>query len=207
MLLAALLVLINVVNTGGEYLLGRTVVQASEAQFGTDPGSLEARQKFVGGFYGDFFGMVNLVSFLGQMFVVSRIMTRFGVGGALLVHPLVALTGYLTMMVSPGPGPRQELQSRRQRPRLLAQQHRQARAVAAHEPGGQVQGQAGRGCLLLAHRRRHCGRGRVGWAASLAFSVPVFATINAAFALVWFGVSWALGRENRRRVAAAGETP
>jgi hypothetical protein len=37
----------------------------------------------------------------------------------------------------------------------------------------------------------------------LAFSVPVFAAVNAAVALVWLALAWSLGRENRARMAAA----
>ena len=206
MLLAALLVLINVVNTGGEYLLGRTVVQASEAQFGTDPGSLEARQRFVGGFYGDFFGMVNLVSFLGQMFVVSRIMTRFGVGGALLVHPLVALTGYLTMMVSPGLA---LIKNFKVADNALDYSLNNTAKHALWLPTSrEAKYKAKQAVDAFFWRIGDVTAAAVVWVGTqLAFSVPVFAVINAAFALVWFGVSWALGRENRRRVAAAGERP
>ena len=57
--------------------------------------NLSARQ------YSRLFGTVNLVGFLLQMFVVSRVFKFLGVGKALFIHPLVALCGYLMMLRAP----------------------------------------------------------------------------------------------------------
>jgi len=202
MLMAALLVLINVVNTTGEYLLGRTVVLASEARFGIDPSSLEARQAFVGEFYGDFFGWVNLVGFLGQMFIVSRIMTALGVGGALFIHPLVAVGGYLSMIVTPGLGFVRSLKifdnaldyslNNTAKHALWLPTSREAKYKAKQA----VDSFFWRIGDVMAAGVVYAGQ-------VLAFTVPIFAAITAAWALVWVAVAWALGRENRVRMAAA----
>jgi AAA family ATP:ADP antiporter len=203
MSMAALLVLINVVNTTGEYLLSRTVVQASEAQFGADPSSLEARQRFVGGFYGDFFSWVNLVGFLGQTFLVSRIMTVLGVGGALFVHPLVALGGYLSMIVSPTLGLVRGFKivdnaldyslNNTAKHALWLPTSREAKYKAKQAVDSffwRVGDVMAAGVVFLGQR--------------LAFALPVFAAISAAWAVLWLAVAWGLRRENRRRVAAVG---
>ena len=44
---------------------------------------------------------MNLVGFLLQMFVVSRVFKFLGVGKSLFIHPLVALVGYLMMLRAP----------------------------------------------------------------------------------------------------------
>ena len=44
---------------------------------------------------------MNLVGFLLQMFVVSRVFKYLGVGKALFIHPLVALTGYGLILTAP----------------------------------------------------------------------------------------------------------
>ena len=75
-----LIVVLNVVNTTGEYVLGKFAVHAAVAQFGSGAEPLDARQKFIGGFYGDFFSYVNLASLLLQMFAVSRIIAVPGSG-------------------------------------------------------------------------------------------------------------------------------
>src|SRR5262245_27628458 len=67
LLIAVLIVVLNIVNTTGEYILSKLVVQEAIARFGATEAALDARQKFIGGFYGDFFSWVNLASFLLQM--------------------------------------------------------------------------------------------------------------------------------------------
>jgi AAA family ATP:ADP antiporter len=98
LLIALLAVLINVVNTMGEYLLGRYVVDAALA---AHPGDAAAREQFIGAAYSRLFSTVNLVGFLLQMFVVSRVFKFLGVGKALFIHPIVALAGYLMMLRAP----------------------------------------------------------------------------------------------------------
>jgi AAA family ATP:ADP antiporter len=98
LLIALLAVLINVVNTMGEYLLGRYVVDAALA---AHPGDAAAREQFIGAAYSRLFSTVNLVGFLLQMFVVSRVFKFLGVGKSLFIHPIVALTGYLMMLRAP----------------------------------------------------------------------------------------------------------
>jgi len=101
-LLAALMLLLNVVNTGGEYLFGRYVVEQSHALFAGDgPDAQAARERFVGETYSRFFSTVNLTGFLLQTFVVSRMFKWLGVGRALFVHPIIALAGYLLMLRAP----------------------------------------------------------------------------------------------------------
>lgn len=101
MLIALLTVLLNVVNTSGEYLLGRYVVEQAQALHGAGPEGAAARQIFIGETYSRLFSTVNLVGFLLQMFVVSRVFKYLGVGKALFIHPLVALSGYGLFLTGP----------------------------------------------------------------------------------------------------------
>ena len=101
MLIAAFVLVLNVVNTSGEYLFGKYVVKAAADLYGAGPGSAAARQQFVGESYSSYFGYINLTGFLLQLFVVSRLFTFLGVGRSLLVHPIVALTSYLMMLRAP----------------------------------------------------------------------------------------------------------
>jgi AAA family ATP:ADP antiporter len=103
--LAALTFLLNVVNTSGEYLFGRYIVEQAETLFpGTDGAAQAARERFVGETYSRFFGVVNLVGFLLQTFAVSRLFAWLGVGRSLFIHPLIALGGYMLMLRSPSLG-------------------------------------------------------------------------------------------------------
>ncbi|GAB4361244.1 MAG: MFS transporter [Bryobacter sp.] len=98
LLIAGLTVLLNVVNSSGEFLLSSVVSDQAKAAFPTDAA---AQKKFIGSFYGSFFAGVNLLGFLLQSFAVSRIFRFLGVQGALYVLPLIALASYLTLAIAP----------------------------------------------------------------------------------------------------------
>jgi AAA family ATP:ADP antiporter len=90
--IAVLLVLLNVVNTTGEYVLARSVVNEAHRAVAADP-SLSI-SSFIGAFYGRYFFWVNVTAVLLQAFAVSRIVKLLGIGGALLALPLVAFGAY-----------------------------------------------------------------------------------------------------------------
>jgi AAA family ATP:ADP antiporter len=98
--IAALVVLLNVVNTSGEFLLSKLVVAEAALAF---PGAamMAARARFIGEFYGSFFAWVNLPGLLRQSFFVSRVFKAIGPGGALFVGPAIALIGYSVILVAP----------------------------------------------------------------------------------------------------------
>jgi ATP:ADP antiporter, AAA family len=101
-LIAVLMFLVNVVNTSGEYLFGRYVVEQAELLYsGVGAEAAAAREQFIGETYARLFSTVNLVGFLLQAFVVSRLFNAIGVVRSLFVHPLVAMTGYLLMLRAP----------------------------------------------------------------------------------------------------------
>jgi AAA family ATP:ADP antiporter len=87
-LLALMILLLNWVNTTGEYILAELVVRQAELQDGV------GKADFIAAFYGRFFFTVNLLTLLVQVFLVARIIHRIGVGGAVLVLPLISLAGY-----------------------------------------------------------------------------------------------------------------
>jgi AAA family ATP:ADP antiporter len=91
-LIAALLVLLNLVNTVGEFILARAVVGAADARAAALAGF--NKEAFIGGFYADYFFWVNILTILIQAFLVSRIVKRFGISGVVLALPIVALGVY-----------------------------------------------------------------------------------------------------------------
>jgi AAA family ATP:ADP antiporter len=97
-LIAILIVLLNVVNTTGEFLLS-SVVEQEASQL--HPGDKTAMRTFIGGFYGSYFTWVNLLGLVLQTFAVSRIFDFIGVRGALFVLPSLALISYSVMAVAP----------------------------------------------------------------------------------------------------------
>jgi AAA family ATP:ADP antiporter len=97
LLIAGLTLLLNWVRSNGDYLLDRTLLAAlAEARaHGADPAT------FVTSFKAEYFEWVNISGVLLQLFVVSRVMSRFGVRDALLVLPAVAVLEYGGFLVAP----------------------------------------------------------------------------------------------------------
>ncbi|MEO8593539.1 MAG: Npt1/Npt2 family nucleotide transporter [Candidatus Solibacter sp.] len=96
--IAILIVVLNLVNSTGEFLLGDLV---STNARNLHPGDVAAQKQFVGAFYGSFFANVNLLGLLLQMFAVSRILPRIGVRGALYILPTISLISYSVIGVAP----------------------------------------------------------------------------------------------------------
>ncbi|MBL8295542.1 MAG: MFS transporter [Bryobacterales bacterium] len=94
-LIALLVLLLNLVNTLGGYLLDQFVIASAQAIPAAERG------KFIGQFYADFFSWANLLGFLIQTFLVARVFQWIGVRGGLFVLPLIAMAGYGILAVLP----------------------------------------------------------------------------------------------------------
>jgi AAA family ATP:ADP antiporter len=98
LLIAFLLLVLNIVNTNGEYILGRVVSgQAKALAAAGNTGGLPADEfvkQFIGKFYAGYVTWVSVVTAVIQIFLVSRILKRFGVRVALYVLPVVAFGAY-----------------------------------------------------------------------------------------------------------------
>ncbi|HET9316406.1 MAG TPA: translocase [Vicinamibacteria bacterium] len=202
LLIALLIVVLNVVNTTGEYILGKFVVAESIARFGATEATLDARQKFIGGFYGQFFSYVNLASFLLQMFAVSRIIRILGVGGAMFVHPLVAFVGYLSVFRWPG------LMAARICKTFdntidysLGKTAQQALWLPTSREAKYKAKQAVDAFFMRAGDVISAGLVFMG--ERLALAMPTFAAINVGLAVVWALILSRLAPENRRRMEEA----
>jgi AAA family ATP:ADP antiporter len=123
--IALLVLVLNLVNTTGEYILGRLVEDFGDRQvelaiseataagtglrFGDrdlgDAYSEEAQDEFVqstiGNFYADFFRWVNLLGMFLQLFVVGRLVKLAGVRAGLIWLPIVALGTYGLVLFLP----------------------------------------------------------------------------------------------------------
>ena len=91
-LLAMLILLLNWVNTTGEYILSELVVRHADRLVAMDASAVKA--DFIASFYGNFFFVVNSLTLLVQLFLVARIIRWIGIKGSVLVLPLIVLIGY-----------------------------------------------------------------------------------------------------------------
>ena len=92
LLIAMLLVVLNIVNTTGEYILGRSIVEHADELAKTQGGF--DKEEFIGSFYGTFFFWVNIAAIIIQALLVSRLVKHVGLAGALFALPLIAFGTY-----------------------------------------------------------------------------------------------------------------
>ena len=204
LLIALLMLVLNWVNTTGEYILGRTVLSAAEQAIaqGAAPGL--TKEEYVGEFYAQFFTVVNLVGLLLQLFVVSRVLKYLGVGVAILILPLIALGGYLIAAFYP----------------VLAMVRWAKTAENATDYSVQ---NTVRQVLFLPTTREQKYKAkqaidtffvRAGDVLSavlvyagttwLALSTQGFALVNVGLVLLWLGIAMLIGRHYKRLTASSG---
>jgi len=97
LLIALLILLLNWVNTTGEYILRRIVEDAAATAAG--PGVTQGQ--FIGTFYSSFYGVVNALALFIQLFLVSRAIKYLGMGVSLLILPVIALGAYSLIVFFP----------------------------------------------------------------------------------------------------------
>jgi AAA family ATP:ADP antiporter len=99
--IAILIVLLNIVNTTGGYVLNKLIVAEAAVRFGESPTDPAASRQFVTAFSAGIIATVNLVGFLLQLFITSRVIRLMGVRGALFILPVLALINYSIIAVAP----------------------------------------------------------------------------------------------------------
>lgn len=92
LLMAGVLVLLNVVNTTGEFILSRRLVEVANAHFAANPSF--NKEAFIGEFTGRYLFGVSIVTIVVQAFLVSRIVKYLGMAGALFTLPIISFGAY-----------------------------------------------------------------------------------------------------------------
>jgi len=194
MLIAVLMVLLNVVNSSGEYLLAKFVEQAAIAS----SSDTAAQQVMIAQFYGNFDSIFSTVGMLLQVFAVSRIFRYVGVRGALFILPCIALVGYSFILFLPllavirwakiaENGTDYSIQNTtRQALFLPTSREAKYKAKAAIDTFFQ------RGGDVLS-------AGIVGAATQMAIQVKWIAAVNTLLVLIWLVTVYKIGREYDRR--------
>ena len=97
LLIAAIIFMVNLINSNGEYILDRTLEAVKEAR-GYDEKDAKI---WLGEFKGTYFFWANLTGVLLQLFVASRVFKYLDVRGALYFYPVVAIASYTGMSILP----------------------------------------------------------------------------------------------------------
>jgi AAA family ATP:ADP antiporter len=96
-LIAGMVILLNWVNSSGEYVLDRTLLAAAKAAAAHGATS----QAFIGAFKADYYVWYNSLGVGLQLLLVSRVLAFMGVRGALYWLPAFALIGYGSAFLLP----------------------------------------------------------------------------------------------------------
>jgi AAA family ATP:ADP antiporter len=99
LLIAFMVLLTNLVNTTGEFILGKAVKMQAETVVAA--GTEVTQEQYIGKFYADFFFWVNVVGALLQLFLVSRLIKYLGVSLSLFFLPIIALGSYTLLAFAP----------------------------------------------------------------------------------------------------------
>ena len=193
-LIAALVILLNWVNSSGEYLLDRTLLVAAHEQ---STRGVPA-EVYVGAFKADYFAWYNSIGLALQLFAVSRIIRVVGVQNALFFLPAFAVVAYASAAFMPvlavmrlvkiGENSLQYSLQETTRHALFLRASRVEKFVGKTA----VDTVFVRLGAIASALTVYFGT-RAGW------SLGTFATIDAGLALVWMAVVVAIAKEHGRR--------
>jgi AAA family ATP:ADP antiporter len=205
--IAGMVILLNWVNSSGEYLLDRTLVVTAKAAAAQGASS----QAFIGSFKADYYFWYNAIGVALQLFAVSRVLRVAGVRRALLVMPAFAFGAYSVAAFVPvlavmrfvkiGENSIQYSLQDTTRHALFLVTSRAEKFVGKTA----VDTIAVRLGAIISAMMVFIGT-RQGW------PTRTFAVINVVLALGWIGFVTVIGREHARRAAerarpAAGTAP
>jgi len=101
LLIAIMILFLNLVKTTGEYLLSRSVSDSANQLIAAHTMAAQSKPEYIGKFYSSFFGAVNVLGLLAQLFLVSRMIKYLKIKGSLLIYPIVAFFSYGLMAFYP----------------------------------------------------------------------------------------------------------
>ncbi len=197
LLMAFYVLLLNLVNTVGEFVLGALVEATADAQFGVGHATEAARGNFIGAFYGSFYAWVNLATFLIQSLLVSRFFKYLGVRRTLFLGPIISLITYGTTALAPVLNVVRIMKTAensndystnntvRQALFLPTSREVKYKAKAAIDTFFARTGDALQAAVVFAGTR-------------LAFAIPAFALVNVAIIGIWLLVAAGVSREHKK---------
>lgn len=100
-LIAVLVLVFSLVNTLGGFILNSMITAEAASRVASGAAGGLNQRALIGTMAGQIQTSVNLLAFLLQAFVVSRIFKYMGVRAALFILPLIALGGYAMMAILP----------------------------------------------------------------------------------------------------------
>ena len=197
-LIAILTILLNIVSLSGDFILGKLVINHANEVVGSSKQLMAARGAFIGAYYANYYAWTNLVSFVIQAFLVSRIFKYLGVRKALFILPALSIATFTSIIIVPVMGVVRVLKITENgtnyslqntiRNALLLPTSREAKykAKAAIETFCVRLGDVTQAGIIFLGTRLHA-------------SLTAFAAITLAVTVLWSWVAFALYREHCKK--------
>jgi ATP:ADP antiporter, AAA family len=202
-LVALLIVVLNIVNTTGEYLIDRSLLAAADQAAAVTADF--NRSAFIGSFKGDYFFWVNVTAVALQALLVSRLVKYAGLAGVILLPTFIAFGAYGLIALGAGfvavrwaktaenASDYSIMNTARQMIWLPTTREEKYKAKQAVDTFFVRIGDVLSAFVVLAG---------TAW---LALGLRGFAVANLAFVALWLGVAFVLLREHRRLSEQAEE--
>ena len=101
LMMAIMLMLLNWVNTTGEYILGSIVKEQAVKMIADGQAGGLSEGQLIGDFYSKYFTAVNILGLFLQLFVVSRVVKYLGIPWAVMMLPLLSFSAYNIIALYP----------------------------------------------------------------------------------------------------------
>jgi ATP:ADP antiporter, AAA family len=209
--LALFVLMLNLVNTIGQFVWFTKITSEAVSAVAPDVANgstrelskeeTEAVAKLIGPMNADLFTWVNLLAFLFQTFLVSRIFKYVGVRGAMFILPIVALAGYSMIAIVPVLGViRLAKIAENSTDYSISNTTRNALFLPLSREAKYKAKQAIDAFFVRTGDLLQAGVVFVG--TTLAFGIRQYAILNIVFVGVWLVLALAIAREHRKLVPA-----
>jgi AAA family ATP:ADP antiporter len=196
LLIAVSVVLLNVINTTGDFMLAQLVNTKAHAIAGA------GRQQFIAGFYGDFQTYVGVGTALMQVLLVGRLFKKLGVAQCLFLLPVFVFAGYGASALLPALAVVAVVKVVENSTDYSLQNTIQQALFLPMSRDAKYKAKAAIDTFLVRFGDL-LSTGLVALGASMGLSVFGFALANVAFAGFWILVIARLARMQRRAAGAA----
>jgi AAA family ATP:ADP antiporter len=195
-------ILANWVTNSGEYVLDRTLVDLV-----SDQGmSGAAVTRFIGQFKANYFWWVNLLAVAAQLLLVSRLLKFLGVGGALLVLPIVSMLGAASMAILPALGLIRTAKIFEKSTDYSLENTAQNALYLVVSRDAKYRAKAVIDSFLV-RAGDVCAAGAIFVGSYLDLNARAFAGLNVVLCIVWLTVAWRVRAMHRERIGEIEATP
>jgi AAA family ATP:ADP antiporter len=212
--MAVTLLVATVINSTGEYVVGRMATQQSRSyaaqRLASEPATVaadptasaaaikQARDEYIRDFYSDYYALVNLISALLQGLVVARLLGKLGIRRALWIMPVVILGGWIAFFAL---ATVTTIRITKASENSLDYSLHNTLRQALYLPTSRASKYKAKAAIDTFVKRAGdvLAAGVVYVGSALAFGVKGFAVTNLLLTAVWVAVAVGIVREHRQR--------